>query len=591
MDIKNEEGPSSLWLLNHIPSLIVFPTISTQLVSSVLKACHHELNTHLFMSYLLFITTHSPRDNGLPLIGTELAVLLSRRFPFFKKAYRSAHFPLQLLLSLLDLFQITLEATVKQDFQPPSSYPEADLIILSLPSLSDDCEIVVVTQFVDAIFLVLSLISPGSPLTSQGQSLLNALVPDSEQGKPAQALSMGTREPQQLARGHVLETLFINPNTDLTHRLIGILNEKQVCHLLSLYGVPLINMDLILHALDCMCDNDDFILYPDLKSLLGQVRRQHIRGCTSGHKFLSYLVTRQQKQQHPKHQELSTTSSSVSINKSTQDEEVPMSVCPTTITPTTVSLLSIEEAVSIVFESPDDPGSGPASQRLVLYLLSLLRDDHYLDDKGTDSSPLGLIINKMSSISPSSLDPIFKQPYSWNLFHLIARSLLKLSPPLTNAYLEASLSIIKATASGSKPRQILGSCVSLLTPQPLNIPSFSFSKGSHASKSPAIVIQSGHDLEETLLPFAHYSILKGSQDHFIDSLLKLRVRVPAVKGLLCDIAEVMDPELVLVSPLMHVSLFSLSEDVVYLLEKFLHHVSLATLQATLVKALSAPPEK
>ncbi|XP_019853906.1 PREDICTED: integrator complex subunit 1-like [Amphimedon queenslandica] len=585
MDIKSEERPSSSWLLNHIPSLSVFPTISTQLVSSVLKACCHELNTHLFMSYLLFITTHSPRDNRLPLIGTELAVLLSRRFPFFKKAYQSAQSPLQLLLSLLDLFQITLEAAVKQDFQPPSSYPEADLVILSLPSLSDDCEIVVVTQFVDAVFLVLSLMPPGSPLTSPGESLFNALLPDSEQGRPAQALSMGTREPQQLAKGHVLETLFINPNTDLTRRLISTLNEKQVCHLLSLYGVPLVNMDLVLYTLDQMCDNDDFVLYPDVKSLLGQVRRQHIRGCTSGHKFLSYLATRQQKQQHPKY---SSTTSSVSINKRTQDEEVPMSVCPTTAT---VSLLSIEEAVSIVFESPDDPRSGPAAQRLVLYLLSLLRDDHYLDAKGTDSSVLGLIINKMSSISPSSLDPVFKQSYSWNLFHLIARSLLKLSPTLTKAYLESSLSIIKATGSGSKPRQILGSCVALLTPQPLNIPSFSFNKGSHASKSPGIVIQPGHDLEETLLPFARYSILNGSQDHFIDSLLKLRARVPSVKGLLCDIAELMDPELVLVSPLMHVSLFSQSEDVVYLLEKFLHHVSLATLQATLVKALSTPPEK
>ena len=589
--MKNEEGHSSSWLLNHIPSLSVFPAISTQLVSSVLKACRHELNTHLFMSYILFITTHSPKDNGLPLIGTELAVLLSKRFPFFKKAYQSSHIPLQLLLSLLDLFQNTLEAHIEQNFQPPSSYPEDDLVILSIPSLSDDCEIVVIAQFLDAVLLVLSLIPPGSPLTSPGQSLLTALLPDTDPGRRAQTLSMGTREPQQLAKGRVLETLFINPNTDLTRRLIGTLSHNQVCHLLSLYGVPLVNMDLILCTLDSVCDNDDFILYPDAKCLQGQVKRQHIRGCTSGHKFLSYLATRQQKQQqYPKYQQSST---SVSINKSKQvdqDEEVPMSVCPTTTA--AVSLPSVEEDVSIVFDSPNDPGSGPAAQRLVLYLLSLLRDDHYLGTtKGTDSHVLDLIINKMSSISPSSLDPVFKQSYSWNLFHLTARVLLKLSPPLTKAYLESCLSIIKATPSGSKPRQILGSCVGLLTPQPFSIPSFSFSKGSHASKSPGIVIQSGHDLEETLLPFARTSILNGSQDHFIESLLKLRARVPSVKGLLCDIAELMDPELVLVSPLMHPTLFSQAEDVIYLLEKFLHHVSLATLQATLVKALSSPPEK
>ena len=253
-------------------------------------------------------------------------------------------------------------------------------------------------------------------------------------------------------------------------------------------------------------------------------------------------------------------------------------------------VLGVEEAVSIVFHSPAEPTSVPAARRLVSFLLTLLRDNHRLSDEETQL--LSLFIKKLRdhSSSANSLDSILKQSHSWHLFHLVSRVVLKTSPSLTREYLDSCLSVIKAQSSNARARQVLGSCVSLLSPPSFSVPSFSTLARGSSSKVAGSIVQPGHDLEETLLPLARHSVLGESQQNFIEVLLKLRPRVPSVKGLICDLIEVMDPELVLVSPLMHSTLFS-STDLTFLLEKFLHCVSLSTLQATLVKALDSPPSK
>ena len=544
------------------------------------------------MSYLLFITTHTSKEEGLPVIVTDLSVLVSHRFPFFKKAYVGSRDRFPLLLSLLDLFEVTLEAHIRHGFQPPSSHSEDSLAILSLPSISDDCEVVVVSDFIDAVFLSLSLVPPGNSSIGQTQSLLQTLLPRDDPGKQAQVLAMATREPQQLAKRRVLEAVFVNPNADLVHRLIGTLSPREVCHYLSMYGVPLVNMDIILRVLDESVDDEGLLaVLSDARSIASQVKRQHNRGCVNGHKFLSYLLTRQQRQEQrgvqTKAKSNSVTEGSVAAAGGVVDAEM-LAVSPSVQGAGPV--LGVEEAVSIVFHSPAEPASAPAARRLVSFLLTLLRDNHHLSDEETQL--LSLFIKKLRdhSSSANSLDSILKQSHSWHLFHLVSRVVLKTSPSLTREYLDSCLSVIKAQSSNARARQVLGSCVSLLSPPSFSVPSFSTLARGSSSKVAGSIVQPGHDLEETLLPLARHSVLGESQQNFIEVLLKLRPRVPSVRGLTCDLIEVMDPELVLVSPLMHSTLFS-STDLTFLLEKFLHCVSLSTLQATLVKALDSPPSK
>ena len=85
-----------------------------------------------------------------------------------------------------------------------------------------------------------------------------------------------------------------------------------------------------------------------------------------------------------------------------------------------------------------------------------------------------------------------------------------------------------------------------------------------------------------LLSSASYAISNGLEQSYIELLLQLKEN-PLTKGVLCDLIDIIDPELA--SPLVHAYLFSCT-DISYLSEKLLHQVSLPILCNVLSKGLT-----
>lgn len=611
----------SSWLLHSIPSLPVFPSVSSALIKSILTASHTELDIHLFVSYIQFITSYTPQDDIDT--GVDVAVLITQRFAFFKKAYLTNIGTVSnnskwsdIFVGLLVMFKRTLEAHVYNNYETSSVYKEEELTILSLPSISDDCEVLVVSQFIDAIFLIFSLLPSPSSFSQEVSDFFELLLPLGDQSKRAQILAMATREPRPLVKERVFEDIICNTNTDLVSRLVSALNYHQMKRYLSLYGVPVTNMDILLDALDKTDDREKGVLLG--RGNVGHlIKIQHVRGCTKGHLFLSDLL-KQESDRHHGNNESNVTTNSV------QEMEVDNNIISTplmTVIPQNdntdrpvQSVLNINDTLSTVMSLDTNIDNTSAVRQLFSYILHAWANPIISDNNMTElvESFLVVLDQFISSLTRSSntlLENIFKRPFMWRLFHFFTCFIIKRCPSYTQTYRERLLSIKNHTtillSKSSHVKQIVSSCINIIdspsTKSGSNKSSSStFAKGSPPHKIASQMLQLGRHLEGTLIPYVYQSLLDGQHQQLIEILLlKIDIMLkfkskPYALGLVYDLLQIIDPQLVSVSPnSLYGYLFSSSSGchTTHLLEKLLHEVSLSTLRVAIVKALCLAPEK
>ena len=563
-NIEEEEGNiarvSTSWLLCSIPSLSVFPAISSSVIELILKASVAELNAELFIAYISFITRHTSTAM-IPNISLELAVIISQRFSFFKMACEMNQQHKDVMLaSLLSMFRVTMDTHVQYGYQPPPDYKESELSILCLPTINDKCEIVIVTQFLEAIFLSLSLVH-SSVGTVDSQFLLQLLLPD-DSVLAGQALAMSTREHLPLVREKTFEFIICNENDILVSQLVQQFQPKQLCRFLFLYGVPCSNMDVVLGALD-----QTKVETGDTKAILYQIELHQLRGCTNGHLYSSFL---KEKRHFPQSSTGHLTLKSLLASSRPQRKMSLFSPLQTRQVPPLAS--SLEEALDQVFihcnyESID---------RLLSFLLCLLTRNGSMSELQAVN---GIITNvgKLLSRSPDDLNAILKERGICRLLYLLSRVvLLCCSDVARNNYV-----VILRKYVAVNPPSIVSTCLDILSPTAVRVPSYAQFVSDFSAKISSQTVLAPH-LEKRLLSFASYAISNGLEQSYIELLLQLKEN-PLTKGILCDLIDIIDPELA--SPLVHAYLFSCT-DISYLSEKLLHQVSLPILRNVLSKGLT-----
>jgi integrator complex subunit 1 len=544
------------WLLNLIPSIAVFPFISSSLIDLLIEASIIELNTELFMANILFITSHSVSDK-IPDTSISIASIISRRFAFFKNAFNITSHG-HILSSMLDMFHLTLQAHIDASYELSSDHKDTDLCVLSLPSVNVQCEMVIVSQLLEACFLCLSLVASSSDMKSS-DLLLQLLLPD-DANNTAQVLAMSTRQPQPLIKEKTFEHILCNVNSVLVCKLVSHFQPRQLCRFVSLCGVSVVNMDVILGALDKVVQ---FEGGSDWKVLIDQIEVHHLRGCCNGRIYLSFLKTKHNLDVLP-------PCSLPELLARPCPQRQPSLLSSPLVTSQRYTLSHLEEASSQVLL--DDKFN--RIDELLFYLLNLL-------SSGRNTKSLSLANKQVITHMVNDIRELLNKPLEIVQEMLKNHKICRLIYVLTLIvlrYNEGALlsSLLKCLQQMQIESDIITICIEMLSPSSgLQLLSY-----SSLLKGGSLDQISSH-LEENLLSLADHAINNGLQEQFIGSLLQLNDNQRS-RGVMFDVIEIVDPELVY--SCVHSYLFTHS-NVKYLLEKFIHHVSMPVLHQALSNAL------
>ena len=548
------------WLLQSIPSLTVFSSISQSLIKSIISACQVEMNADIFMAYLHFITTHVSQEM-LHQVTTKLAFVISERYNFFGNAYEFSHQD-DAMIALLRMLRVTFDAYLHTEFQ--HFHETNELLSLSLPIISCDCQVVVPAKFIEAIFIVLSLVDV--VCSGDSQHLINILLPSESKHMP-QPCSLLSKEPLPLVKEEILHFVFCNADKKLVEMLISQFQPNQL-YCLMLYGVPQSNMDIVLANLQVEAT----------QAIIDQVEAQHLRGCISGH-FYSSLVS---DQRHSLDKNVKTVLSMGTI---------PRLVFSTAVVQTShdiQSSLSMEEAFSLFLST-----NAVVSLRSVLTFLQYILSNYYMKGTLTDleKNSVANLIESVQLLAADQLrkvESVFKDVFVWRLFYLLSHVVIHCSDA-NDAYHEHLISLKNQMSDNRVDtlHQIMEACVHLRVPPSKKVVTVSYRLKDSLHKMLTDIMQNRVCVEENLLCFVRYYVLDALQEQGIHMLLKVKSNNTSlsVKGLICDLIEIIDPEIVSVSPLVHSCLFSVG-DIMYLLEKSIHQASWSTFQKSLLRALS-----
>lgn len=549
------------WLLQSIPSLTVFSSISHSLIKSIVSACQVEMNADIFMAYLDFITTHVSKE-VIYEVTTELASVISDRYTFFGNAYQFSHQD-DAMIALLRMLRVTLDAFLHTEFQHFHETSEI-LLTLSLPIISYDCQVTVPAKFIEAIFIVLSLVDVVS--SGDSQHLTSIFLPTESKHIP-QACSLMSKEPLPLVKEEILQFVLCNADKKLVEILISQFQPNQV-YSFMLYGVPQSNMDIVLANLKVEAT----------QAISEQVEAQHLRGCVSG-RFYSSFTSEQ------------GDSLDYNVKNLLSVGTIPRIVFSTAVAQglhDVWSSLSMEEALSHFLST-----NAVASLRSVLTFLQHILSNYHMMRTLTDlekDSVASLIeyIRLLAAGQLRKMEPVFKSVFLWRLFYLLSHVVMHCSDA-NDAYHE-HLIALKNQMSDNRVdtlHQIIESCVHLQVLPSKKVATVSNRLKDSLHKMLTDIMQNRVCVEENLLCFVRYCVLDALQEQGIHVLLKVKSNNTSLsaKGLICDLIEIIDPEIVSVSPLVHSCLFSV-DDIMYLLEKSIHQASWSTFQKALLRALS-----
>lgn len=548
------------WLLQSIPSLTVFSSISHSLIKSIVSACQVEMNADIFMAYLLFITTHVSKEMIYE-VTTELAFVISERYIFFGNAYQFSHQD-DAMIALLRMLRVTLDAYLHSEFQHFHKTSEL-LLTLSLPIISCDCHVTVPAKFIEAIFIVLSLVDVVS--SSDSQHLTSILLPSESKHMP-QAFSLMSKESLPLVKEEILQFVLCNADKKLVEMLISQFQPNQL-YSFMLHGVPQSNMDIVLANLQVEAT----------QAIIDQVEAQHLRGCVSGHSY-SFISD----QGH-------------SLDKNVKNllsvGPIPRIVFSTAVVQSMHDIrssLSMEEALSQFLST-----NAITSLRSVLTFLQHALSNYYMMRTLTDleKNSLASLIENIQLLAAGQLrkvQPVFKNVFLWRLFYLLSHVVMHCSDA-NDAYHE-HLIAFKNQMSDNRDdtlHQVIEACVHLQVLHSKKVATVSYRLKDSLHKMLTGIMQNRVCVEENLLCFVRYCVLDALQEHGIHLLLKVKSNNTSLSasGLICDLIEIIDPEIVSVSPLVHSCLFSV-DNIVYLLEKSIHQASWSTFQKSLLRALS-----
>ena len=293
-DEDHTDSEEDDWLTKKLPNLPHFHAVLPKISHLLLQACLVETNLRSLLSFILFLTTHIPRDLVFE-FSIGISQIVVDRFSIIKKVFRprwssseerrmgrSADTMLSCLLSML---RSSMEMAIQSQRMWQLSRSRDFLTVEFASGKKSTFHV----ALIHATFLLLTCPAPSQ--STDFNFLMDMWFPT--KGQNPVACTVESKEEVPLVTPAILPHMLCSENTCVLGVSLESASPSQLCSSLEHFGVPLKNVEQLLKRLDGLCEAGEEVKLEDSierpTQLAELVEVQLMRGVSSGMVFLALL--------------------------------------------------------------------------------------------------------------------------------------------------------------------------------------------------------------------------------------------------------------------------------------------------------------
>lgn len=283
--------------MQHLPSLPHFTTILPKVSHLLLQACLVETNLKHLLSFILFITSHIPRDLTFE-FSIGISQIVVDRFGIIKKVFKPHMLSSEerdqglgvgrdaMLMSLLAMLRVSLEMAIQSKRMPQVS-GSCDFVVVGFPSGK---KTILHTALIHATLLLLTCPPPSQ--RGDFDFLMQSWFPNGEQFP--EAYTVEDKEKTPVISRAILPEMLCSHNAQVLGLCLRDAGIAELCASVQQFGIPRPNIQRVLSHLDSMCEAEDTTALEEAArknpfKLAQFTEIQIMRGGPSGRKFLSFV--------------------------------------------------------------------------------------------------------------------------------------------------------------------------------------------------------------------------------------------------------------------------------------------------------------
>ncbi|XP_033752257.1 integrator complex subunit 1-like [Pecten maximus] len=293
METESSWGHS--WLLEHLPTLAIFPQIKPQICSALRQACQIETEPGLISACIIYLSQQAMDQSlhELDDLALDMAQLIVERTTVINHILPVENQPSSelshvTLKALIDLYTNYLRKGKEPDKEAYSWSNIQDQIILQWKG-GDSA-----TMHVLVVHAMIILLTYGPPKggETEYQDLLDTWFP--EEGQPPSAFLLDTSEEALLLPDWLKLRMIRSHVTRLVDTALQDIEANQLLLFVQSFGIPVASMGRLLRCLDGLVAMDPSILEQAVedKAYMAQlIDIQHMRGAQGGNVFRKLLTS------------------------------------------------------------------------------------------------------------------------------------------------------------------------------------------------------------------------------------------------------------------------------------------------------------
>ena len=301
-ELSRPEGLEDGWLMKQLPALPHFTAVLPKISHLLLQACLMETHLGNLQSYVLFITSHIPRDHIFE-ISIGISQIVVDRFTIIKRVFgmnggggeregergKGAE---AMHGALLNMLRVSLETAIHLQRIPQIS-ESSNFVLVTFPSGK---KTILHTALIHATLLLLTCPPPPSPpATSDFDFLAELWLPDG--GKFPEAHTVEDKEETPIVSGAIQPEMMLSRNPRVMGVCLRDVGVSELCLSVQQFGIPEANMKQVLAHLDTLCGDGSFtdiekaIQNPAKLAQFAEVQFARC-GLRDGRNFLSFVRNR-----------------------------------------------------------------------------------------------------------------------------------------------------------------------------------------------------------------------------------------------------------------------------------------------------------
>ncbi|XP_060071544.1 integrator complex subunit 1-like [Ylistrum balloti] len=292
--METESGWGHSWLLEHLPTLAIFPQIKPQICAALRQACQIETEPGLISACIIYLSQQAMDQSlhELDDLALDMAQLIVERTTVINHILPVENQPCSelshvTLKALIDLYTNYLRKAKEPDKEAYSWSNIQDQIILQWKG-GDSA-----TMHVLVVHAMIILLTYGSPKGGEKeyQDLLDTWFP--AEGQPPSAFLLDTSEEALLLPDWLKLRMIRSHVTRLVDTALQDIEANQLLLFVQSFGIPVASMGRLLHCLDGLAMDPSILeqAVEDKAYMAQLIDIQHMRGAQGGNMFRKLLTT------------------------------------------------------------------------------------------------------------------------------------------------------------------------------------------------------------------------------------------------------------------------------------------------------------